>query len=448
MSNIESKNLLVAVKAFARGNALPLDSSEVHESFSEANLYAGSATSYFGQTIKALVNGKYVTYTIQPTESGYELEELATASSIKQYVQMPSSLPETGEQGIVYIVENKGYIWNGTEWKLVFQDVSTDVESIKTRVSTLETDISGKASINNPIFTGTVTVNNEEVAVKSYVEGLIANIQTGAPGVVSSESPLPTTDYKAGQSWRVAEDGIYGNANCEVGDLIICVANYNEETASNADFMAVQSNIDGAVTSTANTSTVGEIVVYDAVTGKVVKGSGLTIDSLNEALAKIHEHANKSILDTYTSTQEDLLESAKTEAQGLVDNAKELIDKELEDKVSKTELEATETEINAKITTIEENLNSKITGTEVDEKISGAISTVKTEIETDYNTAISDRIGGIDENTTVKAYIDTAVGSGGTASAEAIATAKTEAIDTSNAYTNSAIEAALTIVEF
>ena len=44
----------------------------------------------------------------------------------------------------------------------------------------------------------------------------------------------------------------------------------------------------------------------------------------------------------------------------------------------------------------------------------------------------------------LKSYIDTAVGSGGTASAEAIAQAKQEAINTSKTYTDTA----LTIVEF
>ena len=61
---IETKNLLVAVKAYARGNAIPLDSSEVHESLEAAQTYAKSATTYAGQTIKVLQNGKYETYVL------------------------------------------------------------------------------------------------------------------------------------------------------------------------------------------------------------------------------------------------------------------------------------------------------------------------------------------------------------------------------------------------
>lgn len=56
---IESKNLLVAVKAFARGNALPLDSTEIWESLAEAEAYAAgvantSTTAYVGQTLKVI----------------------------------------------------------------------------------------------------------------------------------------------------------------------------------------------------------------------------------------------------------------------------------------------------------------------------------------------------------------------------------------------------------
>ena len=60
------------------------------------------------------------------------------------------------------------------------------------------------------------------------------------------------------------------------------------------------------------------------------------------------------------------------------------------------------------------------------------------------DSSIAAKVGEIAEGTTVKQYIDTAVGSGGTASAEAIATAKKEAIAASNAYTDNA----LTLVEF
>ena len=64
------------------------------------------------------------------------------------------------------------------------------------------------------------------------------------------------------------------------------------------------------------------------------------------------------------------------------------------------------------------------------------------------NTALETRVGTIPADTTIKSYIDTAVGSGGTASAQAIALAKQEAISESKSYTDTKVTAALTVIEF
>lgn len=75
---IDSKNLLVWVKSMSRGQALPLDATEVYSSVEEADAYAKtSAIAYAGQTVKALgEDGKYHTYTLQPADEGYNLEEV------------------------------------------------------------------------------------------------------------------------------------------------------------------------------------------------------------------------------------------------------------------------------------------------------------------------------------------------------------------------------------
>lgn len=460
MANIESKNLLVWVKAMSRGQALPLDSSEIHESYSAAELYASSATAYGGQTIKAkLEDGKYHTYTLQPSEAGYVLEEAGAVSSddLKQYVMVVETLPEKGqEQGVLYIKDTTGYIWTGSSWKTVFWDVTTDISDLSDRVNTLGTSVGEKAPINNPVFSGVVKVGTEEVALKSYVESLFAQLkESSVPDIVDLSNPIPT-GYKAGKSYRVAEAGTYVGVECEVGDLILVIKDYVAETASNADFMVLQSNIDGAVTSAANISTVGEIVVFDSVTGKVIKGSGVQIASLNEAISKAHEHTNKTQLDSFDKTQSELLESAKSEAQILVGELETRINDVLEDKANKGTTLAdygitdgyTKTEIDEVHRVITENLNSKLGASEVDAKIAAAKEEILEETAVNASESLEIRIGSIPADTSVKSYIDNAVGSGGTASAEAIATAKQEAINTSKLYTDEQITSALTIVEF
>lgn len=454
---IDSKNLLVWVKAMSRGQALPLDASEIYASLAEAQNYAStSAIAYAGQTVKAMTeDGKYHSYTLQPSEAGYTLEEIGAIkqSDIKQYVMIVDALPESGqEQGILYICDTTGSIWTGSTWKTVFHDVQTSLDAIGERIDGVVTDIATKAPIANPVFSGTVKIGEEEVAVKSYVDGLISNLVSSAPGIVDTDNALPTDGYKAGQTFRVAADGTYAGQECEVGDLIIVLKDYVADTASDADFMVVQANIDGAVTSTAETSTVGEIVVFDAVTGKVIKGSGVQIASLNDAIAKAHEHSNKAILDSYDKTQTELLAAAKTEAQSLVAAHETAVNTALDGKADKaTTLNGygitdayTKTELDAKFTTITDNLNTKITAADVDTKIAAAKTEALEAAASDAAEKLSARIGDIPTDTTVKSYIDTAVGSGGTASAEAIAQAKQEAIDTSKTYTDTA----LTVVEF
>ena len=463
---IESKNLLVWVKAMSRGQALPLDSSEVYTSYAEAEAYASSPTAYAGQTIKALMeDGKYHSYTLQPTEGGYVLEEVGAikSSDLKQYVVVDSALPEEGqEQGILYIntSDSTGSIWTGVEWKEVFRDVHADVEDLEGRVEDLEGAIVEKAPIENPVFSGVVKVGEEEVALKSYVDGLFANLEEscGTPAIVDSENPIPT-EYKAGQTFRVAEDGEYAGVKCEIGDLILVVKNYEAETASADDFMVLQANIDGAVTSNADVTTVGEIVVFDSVTGKVIKGSGVQIGSLNDAIAKVHEHSNIEQLNTYDKTQAELLAAAKAEAQALVAEHESAVNATLEGKANKaTTLSGygitdayTSGEIDSKLQTITENLNSKVSGSEVDAKIAEAKTDTLEEAAEAAAAALEVRVGSIPADTTIQSYIDTAIGSGGTASAQAIAEAKQAAIDTSKAYTDEKVEALtsiLTVTEF
>ena len=185
MANIESKNLLVAVKSFARAQALPLDRDEVWASLSEAEAYLQSPTAYAGQTIKVLMqDGKYRAYTLQPGSSGLglEMEEITGSGSVdpsqlKQYVQVVDSLPtENQVQGVIYVnlEDNAGYIWTGTEYKQIFKDVETEVSEI-------EEKLESKAELSGATFTGEVILAADPTqdlgaVTKQYVDNLINGV--------------------------------------------------------------------------------------------------------------------------------------------------------------------------------------------------------------------------------------------------------------------------------
>lgn len=422
MASIESKNLLVAVKAFARGNALPLDRDEVWESLSAAQSYVETPTAYAGQTIKVLVGEKYKTYVIQPQGDKLTLEPLGVDQEGIAYVQVVEELPEESQtQGVIYIntTTNSGHIWTGSAYKEIFKDVSVEISELKELVDK-------KASLDGATFTGVVTLaadpqENLEAVTKQYVDRLINGLASNAPGVVGSENPLPSS-YKAGESWRVVEAGTYAENVCEVGDLIIAVADGEEILAAN--FIVVQANIDGAVTGPAS-ATDANIAIFDGATGKVLKDSNITLASLQDALAKAHEHENKDVLDTFTKTETELLSE--------VDVKITPIQEALEGKAEANNVYA-KTEVDSKLATITENLNSKISASEVDSKIKE--SEDKT-LEAAQKYA-DDKIGIT--GSSVKDYIDTAIGAGGTDASEAVAKALKEAKD----YTDDS----LTIQEF
>lgn len=442
MANYQSNQMLVAVKAYTRGNPLSLDASETWESLSEAQTYASSAIAYAGQTIKAkLEDGKYHTYTLQPSDGGYTLEEVGaiSPSDLKQYVIVGTRPGSGQQQGVIYIDSNVGYIWNGSGWVKVFEDVSTSISDFESRIGTLETDIDTKAPIANPTFTGSVKIEGNEVATQTWVNALIGQLNSGVPGIVDdSDNPLPSTGYKAGQSWRVSVAGTYAGQDCEVGDLIICLKNYEAEGAGNADFMVIQANIDGAVTGP-DAATDGHIVVFNGATGKIIKDSNVTIASLNDVISKAHEHTNKTILDSYDKSQTELLEAAATDAQSKVTVLSETVTEKLALKADASNVYS-KTDIDSKISTLTQNINTKVDSATVDSKIAAA----KTEILEEAATAAGDdldaKIGDLGESATVVEFVNKVVGSGGTDVAQQI----DEALAQAKAYTDTA----LTITEF
>lgn len=446
MANYEPNQLLVAVKAYTRGNPLSLDASETWESLSEAQTYAGSAIAYAGQTIKAkLEDGKYHQYILQPSDAGYTLEEVGAVnpSDLKQYVIVGTRPGSGQEQGVIYIDNNVGYIWSGSDWVKVFEDVSSDVSDFESRIGELEAEIDTKAPLANPTFTGTVTIEGSQAATQDWVNTLIGQLNNGIPGIVDgTDNLLPSTDYKAGQMWRVANDGTYAGEECEIGDLIICLKDYAEGTAGNTDFMVVQANIDGAVTG-ADSSVDGHIVVFNGATGKVIKDSNVAIASLNDAITKAHEHANKTQLDTYTKTQTELLSDAHDDAASQITTIKSTLDESIALKANSADV-YTKTDIDGKLSTINQNLNTKVDAATVDSKIEEATPGILADAAEAASTALEDRIGGIPAESTIKSYIDSVAGSGSADVGEAIEQAKSEAIQTAKEYTDTA----LTVTEF
>lgn len=425
---IDAKNLVVAAKVYSRGVALPLDASSVYESLGDAQAYATNPIAYAGQVITVKEGDKYNAYILDGEAGAYTLSKVGVdASAVKNYVQVVSSLPGTGqEQGVIYIntTDSKGYIYDGSEFQVIFENVTNEEgQSLSEQLAAIETKFGNYAPLAGATFTGTVTLaadptQNLEAATKQYVDRLVGGINDFTVGVVDSSTSLPATDYKVGQTFRVAEAGTYAGVECETGDLIIVIKDYAADSASNSDFLVVQANVDGAVTGP-DASTDANIVVFDGTTGRKIKDSTVTIASVQDAIAKAHEHTNKEILDSFTKNETQLLGEVDSKISTALENVP--TNDDLADYVTTETYNTKMGQLDSSISTLQTNLNTKITAAD-----------------------LAARVGEIPAETTIKDYVDTAVGSGGADVAEQILQAKQEAIETAKTYTDTA----LTITEF
>lgn len=107
-------------------------------------------------------------------------------------------------------------------------------------------------------------------------------------GDVSSDADLPEQDYKNGWAYYVAVAGTYKGQACEVGDTIVCKADF-AETAKDEDWYVIQANVKRPVEGVAS-STAGNIMVFDDESGKQSKDSGVPVVAVTKKASIVIEH--------------------------------------------------------------------------------------------------------------------------------------------------------------
>lgn len=144
---------------------------------------------------------------------------------------------------------------------------------------------------------------NKDTSLETELATLRASVQALAAcsdallfkGIATTTNPLPTANYKAGWTFKIGESGIYAGQQCEVGDMAICVRDWNEATATGNDWQIVQTNIDGAVTGPAS-SVSGNMAEFSGTSGKIIADSGLKKEELAQAVEMKHLHVNSGTL--------------------------------------------------------------------------------------------------------------------------------------------------------
>lgn len=144
--------------------------------------------------------------------------------------------------------------------------LSDNIEISKTDVGLGNVTNESKATMfTNPEFTGTpkaptaaAGTNTTQIATTAFVQNEINEKISAADalrfkGVVDGTHALPTTNVSVGDTYKVAAAGTYADQKCEVGDMIIA-------TAETPAWTVIQTNIDGAVTTT-NTLTNNAVIL-------------------------------------------------------------------------------------------------------------------------------------------------------------------------------------------
>lgn len=395
---IESKDLLVQLKAFARAGALPLDATEVQENKAAAEAYIRTPNAYAGQTLKVLEGGKYISYVIDGTPGNLTLSKVGVdQSQLKQFVKIVDALPEEGqEQGVIYInsTDRKGSIWNGSDWVTVFDEA--ELEKVSEKVTTLESIVAGKADKATTLEGYGITDSMTAIQINEAINSAIGRAEHLKRIIVESLPEISTADTNAiymlkkeqGENQKFEEYMAINSAWEKIGDSAVDLSGYSTTEQMN---QAINIAKDAAITTAAE----------DAKT------------KADAAVQSAKEYTDAEIIKAK--------KAAATDAQNKADAAQvEAIQQ------SKAYTDEKDTAVQQTITTIQQNLNTKVTADDVKQQI---------------NTRLGDKIT---ESITVADYIDAAVGAGGTSSAEAIAEAKQEAINTSKAYTDTS----LTLTEF
>lgn len=464
---IDSKDLLVQLKSFSRAGSLPLDSSEVQDSLEAAQNYAKSAKAYAGQTIKALVDGKYVSYVLQPSASGTTLELSKVgvdAAEIKTVVRVVDALPESGqEQGVLYInlTDHKGYVYNGSAFVQVFEQVealgdkvteaATKIESIEGDIATIKGSAETEGSIANAIsqsksYTDEVKgevdtalaakADSDSVYTKEATDAAIQKAITDSGHLKRSivEKLPETSDADANTIYMVPKataDGeqqhydefmFLNGAFEKIGDTKVDLADYaTKEEVATAKSEAISTAADDA---TAKADAAKDAAIAAAATDAQTKADKALEDAKADAQTKADAavEASKAYSDSLASNYEKA--GAVAAALGEDFPADTTLKSYIDSQKAAAESVAKDY-TDGQVTTINANLNTKVTADEV-------------------AAAIKEANGELPEGQTLKEYIDNAVSAGGTDASEAIAKAKAEAIESAQTYTDNA----LTIIEF
>ena len=184
------------------------------------------------------------------------LIKMKTGTLTKMLQQQNGQPAVSLDKGSVYFAVD-----TATHKGKIIYDAPLDPNGVDRIVMSTDAETAEKDSAGN-VITSTYATKAE---LNSYLpDNVMVYI-----GTMATANDVPNV-YKAGWTYKVVTAGTYAGKICEVGDLVICTKDNNDAaSASNDDWIVIQTNVDKALYKGTNSFTNGYMLLADGTAGKV-----------------------------------------------------------------------------------------------------------------------------------------------------------------------------------
>ena len=224
---------------------------------------------------------------------------------------------DTGTTSATFELDNDGY-------KIELTAESASKFGVKVYGGATYADIQAKDATFAKVTVAAAPVAGTDLTNKTYVDGLLASndamifkgtIGTGGTFTLAAFNALVI--YDAGWSYKVIEAGTIKGIVCEIGDMLVSTVD-RASAGVNADWVVLQTNIDGAVTGPASVALTDNIAVFNGTSGKIIKDGGTTIAAINTLISNAQTAANNAIPKaTLTAANQVLIGTAASTPSAL-----------------------------------------------------------------------------------------------------------------------------------
>lgn len=230
--------------------------------------------------------------------------------------QLHNQNTDTGTNSTIFELDNDGF-------KIELTAESASKFGVKVDGGATYADLQAKDATFNKVTVASAPSLGTDLTNKTYVDGLLASNDAmifkgsvGASGTHEITAFNALAVYNAGWAYKVITAGTLKGKVVEVGDMLVATVD-RASAGVDADWIVLQTNIDGAVTGPAS-ATDNNIATFNAATGKIIKDSGVAVG----AIATAQSTANTGVTNAATAqgTANTALANAAT-AQGTADTA-------------------------------------------------------------------------------------------------------------------------------